>query len=167
MREVSDRLSVALRPDGIEVWMPRRATDDPGALVDRFRRARGGGVLLGSRTFWQGIDVPGPALEAVVIEKLPFEVPTELRRRREARVRDAGGDAFEQVTLGKMLLNLKQMIGRLIRSEDDRGLVVIVDARRDRDYFERVSAGLPPGASLSVVSRAELPALCAELGLGR
>jgi Rad3-related DNA helicase len=60
MREVQERLAVALRPDGIEVWMPRRATDDPGALVDRFRRARGGGVLLGSRTFWQGIDVPAP-----------------------------------------------------------------------------------------------------------
>jgi ATP-dependent DNA helicase DinG len=167
MREVHERLRVALRGDGIEVWMPRRATDDPGALVDRFRRARGGGVLLGSRTFWQGIDVPGPALEAVVIEKLPFEVPTELRRRREARVRDAGGDAFDQVTLGKMLLNLKQMVGRLIRSEDDRGLVVIVDARRERDYFDRVSTALPPGCVLTVATRAELPALVAELALGK
>ncbi len=167
MREVSERLAVALRPDGIEVWMPRRATDDPGALVDRFRRARGGGVLLGSRTFWQGIDVPGPALEAVVIEKLPFEVPTELRRRREARVRDAGGDAFELSTLGVMLLNLKQMVGRLIRSEDDRGLVVVVDPRRERPYFERISAALPPGCGFSVTTRAELPALIAELGLGR
>jgi len=167
MREVQERLAVMLRPDGIEVWMPRRATDDPGALVDRFRRARGGGVLLGSRTFWQGIDVPGPALEAVVIEKLPFEVPTELRRRREARVRDAGGDAFELRTLGVMLLNLKQMIGRLIRTEDDRGLVVVVDPRRDRDYFERISAALPPGVGFTVASRAELPALIAELGLGR
>jgi ATP-dependent DNA helicase DinG len=101
-----------------------------------------------------------------VIEKLPFEVPTELRRRRESRIRDGGGDAFEQLALGKMLLNLKQMVGRLIRSEDDRGLVVIVDARRDRDYFERVSAGLPPGCALTVATRAELPALVAELGLG-
>jgi ATP-dependent DNA helicase DinG len=147
--------------------MPRRATDDPGALVDRFRRARGGGVLLGSRTFWQGIDVPGPALEAVVIEKLPFEVPTELRRRREARVRDAGGDAFELATLGVMLLNLKQMVGRLIRSEEDRGLVVVVDPRRDRDYFERVSAALPPGVEFSVASRAELRAIVDELELGQ
>ena len=166
MREVSERLAELLRPDGIEVWMPRRATDDPGALVDRFRRAGGGGVLLGSRTFWQGIAVPRPALEAVVIEKLPFEVPTELRRRREARVRDAGGDAFERYTLGKMLLNLKQMVGRLIRSEDDRGIVVVVDPRRDRPYFERLSAALPPGCGFQIASRAELPALIAELGLG-
>jgi ATP-dependent DNA helicase DinG len=166
MRDVHERLAEALRPDGIEVWMPRRATDDPGALVDRFRRAGGGGVLLGSRTFWQGIDVPGPALEAVVIEKLPFEVPTELRRRREARVRDAGGDAFERYTLGKMLLNLKQMVGRLIRSEDDRGIVVVVDPRRDRPYFEGLSAALPPGCGFQIASRAELPGLLAELGLG-
>ena len=67
------RVAATLKPTPesnirIEVWMPRRATDDPGALVERFRRAGGGGVLLGSRTFWQGIDVPGPAREAVVIE---------------------------------------------------------------------------------------------------
>ncbi len=166
MRDVQERLAVELRPDGIEVWMPRRATDDPGALVERFRRAGGGGVLLGSRTFWQGIDVPGPALEAVVIEKLPFEVPTELRRRRESRVRDAGGDAFEVSTLGKMLLNLKQMVGRLIRSEDDRGLVVVVDSRHERPYFERISAALPPGCGFSLATRADLPAIVAELGLG-
>jgi ATP-dependent DNA helicase DinG len=167
MREVNDRLSETLRSDGIEVWMPRRATDDPGALVERFRRAEGGGVLLGSRTFWQGIDVPGPALEAVVIEKLPFEVPTELRRRREARVRDTGGDAFEQYTLGKMLLNLKQMVGRLIRSEEDRGLVVVVDPRREQRYFERLSSALPSGCEFEVASLSELPRLVAELGLGK
>jgi Rad3-related DNA helicase len=66
-----------------------------------------------------------------------------------------------------MLLNLKQMVGRLIRSEDDRGLVVVVDPRRDRDYFERISAALPPGVRFSVASRAELRGIAAELGLGR
>ncbi|MGI9589857.1 MAG: helicase C-terminal domain-containing protein, partial [Myxococcota bacterium] len=154
------------REDGIEILMPRRATDDPGALVERFRRAEGGHVLLGSRTFWQGIDVPGDALQAVVIEKLPFEVPTELRRRREGRVRDEGGDAFERYTLGKMLLNLKQMIGRMVRSEDDRGLVVVVDARPDKAYFERLSGALPPGCAVRLASREELPAVLGELGLG-
>ena len=166
MREVHDRVAERLRDDGIEVWMPRRATDDPGALVERFRRAERGGVLLGSRTFWQGIDVPGRALEAVVIEKLPFEVPTELRRRREARVRDTGGDAFEQYTLGKMLLNLKQMVGRLIRSEDDRGLVVVVDPRREQRYFERLAVALPEGCAFEVASVSELAGIASELGLG-
>ena len=166
MRDVQARLAPDLRRDGIEVLMPRRATDDPGALVERFRRADGGHVLLGSRTFWQGIDLPGSALQAVVIEKLPFEVPSELRRRREQRVRGEGGDAFERYTLGVMLLNLKQMIGRLVRSEEDRGLVVVVDARPDRAYFQRLGAALPPGCTVERAGRRDLPAILAELGLG-
>ena len=90
MREVGELLAEKLRGEGFDVLSPRRATDDPAALVERFSRAGGGGVLLGARTFWQGLDIPGPALQAVVIEKLPFEVPTELRKRREARLRAAG-----------------------------------------------------------------------------
>ncbi|HXV35863.1 MAG TPA: exonuclease domain-containing protein, partial [Myxococcota bacterium] len=81
MREVSDRLAELLRGEGYEILMPRRATDDPAALVERFVRAGGGMVLLGARSFWQGLDIPGTALQAVAIEKLPFEVPTELRKR--------------------------------------------------------------------------------------
>jgi Rad3-related DNA helicase len=59
------------------------------------------------------------------------------------------------------------MVGRLIRSEDDGGLVVIVDARREREYFERVSAALPPGCPLQIATRAQLRSLVAELALGR
>ncbi len=122
-------------------------------------------VLLGARTFWQGLDIPGPALQAVVIEKLPFEVPTELRKRREARIRAAGEDAFERYTLGKMLLNLKQMAGRLIRTEDDRGVVVIVEGRPDRRYFARLAAAFPSTTSVDVAERADLPRLVAEVGI--
>jgi ATP-dependent DNA helicase DinG len=165
MREVHERLSDTLRGEGLDLLMPRRATDDPAALVQRFQRARGAGVLLGARTFWQGVDIAGNALQAVVIEKLPFEVPNELRRRREARVRDEGGDPFERYTLGKMLLNLKQMIGRLIRSEEDRGVVVIVDARRDRRYFERLAEALPEGCTVETLDREGLLELMADLGL--
>ena len=109
MRDVAELLGEKLRGEGFDILMPRRATDDPSALVERF--VRSGGILLGARTFWQGLDIPGPALQAVVIEKLPFEVPTELRKRREARIKAAGRDAFDRYTLGKMLLNLKQMTG--------------------------------------------------------
>jgi ATP-dependent DNA helicase DinG len=165
MREVRERLADALRGDGFDLLMPRRATDDPAALVERFRRAGAGCVLLGARTFWQGLDIPGDALQAVVIEKLPFEVPTELRRRREARLRGQGDDAFERYTLGVMLLNLKQMVGRLIRSERDRGVVVIVDPRPDRAYFERLDEALPRGCRVRLVDRSELPAILAEAGV--
>lgn len=164
MRDVAERLADELRADGIEVLAPRRAFDDPSALVARFRS--GGAVLLGSRTFWQGLDIPGTDLQAVVIEKLPFDVPTELRRRREARLRAAGIDPFERATLGKMLLHLKQMVGRLIRTEDDRGVVVIVEGRPDKRYFRRLAGALPEGQSVRVVTRDELVSVLKEVGLG-
>ena len=86
MHQAAELLAQRLRGEGFDVLTPRRASDDPAALVERFARAGGGSVLLGARTFWQGLDIPGPALQAVVIEKLPFEVPTELRKRRAARL---------------------------------------------------------------------------------
>jgi ATP-dependent DNA helicase DinG len=164
MNDVAARLARRLRDDGIEVLLPRRASDDPHALVERFRA--GGAVLLGARRFWQGLDLPGRSLEAVVIEKLPFEVPTELRKRREERLRERGEDAFGRYTLGKMLLHLKQMCGRLIRTELDRGVVVIVDARPRMRYFQRLGESLPPGVGVRVVRREELPAVLAEVGIG-
>ena len=166
MRETADRLSTLLAGEGIEILLPRRAGDDPGALVERFRKARGGAVLLGARRFWQGIDIRGDDLQAVVIEKLPFDVPTELRRRRDSRLRAAGEDPFMRSSLGRMLLHLKQMTGRLIRSETDRGIVVIVDARLDRGYFRRLPDALPPGMKVEIVAKEDLPRIVAELGLG-
>jgi len=165
MRDVDERLAERLRGQGFDILAPRRATDDPAALVERFSRAGGGGVLLGARTFWQGIDIPGPALQAVIIEKLPFEVPTELRKRREALIKASGGDAFGRYTMGKMLLNLKQMVGRLIRAEGDRGIVVIVEGRPDRRYFRRLSEALPPDIRVTEATLADLPRLLAEVGI--
>ena len=164
MNDVADELAARLREDGIEVIAPRRDADDPVALITRF--ANGGSVLLGARRFWQGIDIPGDALQAVVIEKLPFEVPTELRRRREQRLLERGMQPFERATLGKMLLHLKQMTGRLIRTEDDRGIVVIVEGRPEKNYFRRLSDALPPGCSVRVSRFAELPGLLREVGIG-
>jgi ATP-dependent DNA helicase DinG len=164
MRDAAERLAERLRGEGLEVLLPRRLHDDPTALVERFQRSGGAGVLLGARTFWQGLDIPGPALQAVVIEKLPFEVPTELRRRRDARLREAGDDPFERATLGKMLLNLKQMTGRLIRTEEDRGIAVIVESRPDKRYFERLSEALPPGCRVQLARPGDLARLLAEVG---
>ncbi|MAI26855.1 MAG: ATP-dependent DNA helicase [Myxococcota bacterium] len=165
MREVAERLETLLSPHQIEVLAPRRSGDDPGGLVRRFRDRSGGGVLLGSRTFWQGLDIAGDDLQAVVIEKLPFEVPTELRRRRETHLSDMGENAFQRYRLGKMLLNLKQMTGRLIRGESDRGLVVIVDARTQQRYFEQIGSAMPGGVEIQVVEREILPELLSELNL--
>jgi ATP-dependent DNA helicase DinG len=163
MQDVAVALSEQLRDDGIEVLAPRRAADDPNALVERF--ARGGAVLLGARRYWQGLDLPGPQLQAVVIEKLPFEVPTELRRRRELRLKRVRVNAFERYTLGKMLLNLKQMVGRLVRTEEDRGVVVLVEGRTDKGYFRRLGEALPPGSRVAPATLAELDRLLAEVGI--
>ena len=162
--QVAEELSPRLREEGIDLLAPRRASDDPSALVTRF--VQGAAVLLGARKFWQGLDIPGDDLQAVVIEKLPFEVPTELRKRREKRLEARGVDAFGRYTLGKMLLHLKQMCGRLIRSEEDRGLVVIVESRADRGYFRRLREALPPGVPLVVGTLEDLPRLLAEVGIG-
>lgn len=167
MHDVADLLSAELAGEDIEVLAPRRAADDPASLVRRFRTVPGGAVLLGARTFWQGLDLPGEDLQAVVIEKLPFEVPTELRKRREGRLKEAGINAFQRFTLGKMLLHLKQMTGRLIRSETDRGVVVIVEARTDRRYFKELDQAFPGGTRIQVMDRWLLPGVLAELGLSR
>lgn len=164
MLDVGDVLAGRLREEGIDVLTPRGGRDDPAALVARF--VGGAAVLLGARRFWQGIDVPGESLQAVVIEKLPFEVPTELRRRRIRRLEERGVRAFERYTLGRMLLSLKQMVGRLIRTEEDRGVVVIVEGRTEKGYFRRLSEALPPGCTVSVSRPEALPAVLHEVGIG-
>ncbi len=165
LSDTSDELATRLSDEGLDVITPRGAHDDPFALVTRF--VNGAGVLLGARRFWQGIDIPGDALQAVVIEKLPFEVPTELRRRRERRLEKQGINAFERYQLGKMLLNLKQMVGRLIRSEEDRGIVIIVEGRSDKSYFQKLEHALPPGSRVVVAELEELDALLASVGIAR
>jgi ATP-dependent DNA helicase DinG len=163
MNQVAEELAPRLRPEGIDVLLPRRAADDPAALLTRFQK--GAAVLLGARKFWQGLDIPGDALQAVVIEKLPFDVPSELRKRRETRLKRRGERAFEQMTLGRMLLHLKQMTGRLIRTEGDRGIAVLVEGRTDKGYFRKLDQGLPPGVRWQVGTRAELPELLREVGI--
>lgn len=101
-------------------------------------------VLLGTNSFWEGIDVPGDALRCVVIAKLPFAVPTDplVRARTESLA-----DPFGQYVLPQAVLRLRQGFGRLIRRGGDRGAVVLCDERmRTRDYGERFLAALPPAA---------------------
>jgi ATP-dependent DNA helicase DinG len=114
-------------------------------LLELFRES-GNGILLGTGSFWQGVDVRGPALRLVGIDKLPFAVPNDpiVQARIEA-IRLAGGDAFREFQLPHAVLALKQGVGRLIRDFDDRGLVVLGDPRlRTRPYGKVFLASLPP-----------------------
>jgi ATP-dependent DNA helicase DinG len=98
-------------------------------LLNRFRQERNA-VLFGTDSFWEGVDVQGRALELVVITRLPFRVPTEpiLAARAEA-ITAEGGDPFMEYTVPQAVIKFKQGFGRLIRSRDDRGAVLIFDSR--------------------------------------
>jgi len=114
-------------------------------LLEQFREA-GNAILLGTGSFWQGVDVRGPALRLVAIDKLPFAVPGDpvVQARIEA-IRRAGGDPFREFQLPHAVLALKQGVGRLIRDFDDRGLVVLGDPRlRTRSYGKVFLRSLPP-----------------------
>jgi len=101
-------------------------------------------LLLGTSSFWEGIDVPGDRLSCVVIVRLPFHVPTEpVFAARAERLRDP----FLQYALPQAALRLKQGFGRLIRRHDDRGAVVILDNRvLERDYGRAFLEALPPAS---------------------
>jgi len=103
-------------------------------------------VLFGTRSFWEGVDVPGEALSLVIIDKLPFPSPRDpLHEARTNRIAEQGGNAFVEYTLPMMILTLKQGFGRLIRTKTDRGVVAILDNRlATKRYGATVLRSLPP-----------------------
>ncbi len=119
-------------------------------LMDRFRQGGGAGlpgcILVASATFWEGFDVPGDALQMVVIDKLPFPPPGDpLVQARSLRLQQAGRSPFKHHALPEAAVALKQGAGRLIRHESDAGLLVIGDRRLvTMGYGKRLLAALPP-----------------------
>ena len=118
-------------------------------LLARFRDA-GNALLLGTASFWEGVDVPGDALRALLIGKLPFRVPTEPVTAAHCEAIEArGGDAFREYMLPHAALRLKQGFGRLVRTSADRGVVVIADPRVvTKGYGRGLIEGLPPARRL-------------------
>jgi ATP-dependent DNA helicase DinG len=118
----------------------------PRELLLRQFRASGQAVLLGTASFWEGVDVQGPALRLVVIDKLPFASPEDpVVRARIEFLTSQGANPFKDYQLPEAVLALKQGVGRLIRSEADHGVVVICDPRLTRRAYGRIFlASLPP-----------------------
>ncbi|MER1967037.1 ATP-dependent DNA helicase [Castellaniella sp. GW247-6E4] len=141
-----------------------------GLLLERFRRA-GDAVLVGSASFWEGIDVPGDALTLVAIDKLPFAPPDDpVIEARLNACRAEGGNPFMEYQLPQAALVLKQGAGRLIRSEADWGVLMVGDGRLvDKPYGRRLWRGLPPFARTREAAQAceflaSPPAQAAEEG---
>ena len=116
-------------------------------MLHRFGDGQGC-VLLGSQSFWEGIDMPGDALQCVLIDKLPFPPPSDpLVQARTRHLESLGRDPFNAYFVAEAAVSLKQGGGRLIRSESDRGLLVVCDPRlRQMGYGQRLRAALPPMA---------------------
>jgi ATP-dependent DNA helicase DinG len=117
----------------------------PPVLLERFR-AGAGSVLLATGTFWAGVDVPGPALSLVVMDKLPFASPGDpLVAARAESLEAAGRDPFAELSVPQAALAFRQGFGRLIRRRDDRGIVAVLDGRIvQKRYGQSFLASLPP-----------------------
>ena len=129
-----DAIEVLVQGQGSKRQLMQRFLDAPHA------------VLVGSQSFWEGVDVPGEALQCVVIDKLPFPPPSDpLVEARVKRLESEGRNAFAEYFVAEAAVALKQGAGRLIRSETDRGLLVVCDPRMaTMPYGRRLFAALPP-----------------------
>jgi len=139
-----NRVREALEP--LERWpLFVQGDGSKAALVESFRNTPQS-VLLGTTSFWHGVDVPGDALSVVIVDKLPFDVPSDpLVAARIDRIRERDGNPFFEYQVPMAVLELKQGLGRLLRSTSDRGIVGILDPRvATRRYGKMFLRSLPP-----------------------
>ncbi len=142
MREIYERVSRM-----VEYPMLLQGSGPRSALLEKFRNTEGA-VLFATATFWQGVDVPGDALSCVIIDRLPFAVPSDpIVAARVAALQEAGRNAFAEYQVPEAVLALKQGFGRLIRSRTDRGVLALLDNRIVRMAYGRTFfESLPPYA---------------------
>ena len=140
-----ESLATAMEREGMNFPLLVQGEGSRSELLTRFRRL-GNAVLLGSQSFWEGVDVQGEALSVVIIDKLPFAPPDDpLFAARLEHIAREGGNPFMDYQLPQAAISLKQGAGRLIRSETDRGVLMICDRRLvEKPYGRRIWQALPP-----------------------
>lgn len=145
MREVHALLKEEFANKGMEYPLLLQGESTRTELLDRFRM-HGNAVLVGSQSFWEGVDVRGEALSCVIIDKLPFAPPDDpVLSARIDKMNQEGKNAFMEYQLPYSVITLKQGAGRLIRDENDRGVLVICDPRLiTKPYGRRIWQSLPP-----------------------
>ena len=145
MREIHALLKEAFSENGIESPLLLQGESSRTELLDRFRKL-GNAVLVGSQSFWEGVDVRGEALSVVIIDKLPFAPPDDpVLSARVDKLNAEGKNAFMEYQLPYSVITLKQGAGRLIRDENDRGVLMICDPRLiTKSYGKKIWQSLPP-----------------------
>ena len=145
VKRAAERLAEEFKLRGLNFPLFVQGERGRTELLDQFRAA-GNGVLIGSQSFWEGVDVRGDALSLVIIDKLPFAPPDDpvLAARIEVMEKQ-GKNGFMHHSLPEAIINLKQGAGRLIRDEGDRGVLMICDPRLiSKPYGRRIWQSLPP-----------------------
>jgi ATP-dependent DNA helicase DinG len=146
-RQVMNDLSRALAGPIARLGLPTRVQGQaPKSALLAWLRAAEHGVLFATQSFWEGVDVPGHALRLVIIDRLPFDPPSDpLVEARTRRLASEGREPFMEYLVPSAALALKQGFGRLVRSREDRGVVSILDTRIvEKGYGQRFLASLPP-----------------------
>ena len=142
---IAERLQQAIQTQGWDIPLLVQGEGSRNALLERFRTL-GNAILVGSQSFWEGVDVRGKALSLVVIDKLPFAAPDDpvLAARLDA-LEKAGQSAFHSYQVPQAAITLKQGAGRLIRAETDQGVLMMADSRMvDKPYGRQLWQSLPP-----------------------
>ena len=145
MREIHAMLKEVFGTEGMEYPLLMQGESSRTELLERFRKI-GNAVLVGSQSFWEGVDVRGEALSVVIIDKLPFAPPDDpVLSARIDKMNAEGKNAFMEYQLPYSVITLKQGAGRLIRDENDRGILMICDPRLiTKPYGKRIWQSLPP-----------------------
>ena len=145
MREARELMETGMKKMGMDYPLLMQGEGSRSELLERFRKL-GNAVLLGSQSFWEGVDVRGEALSLVIIDRLPFSPPDDpVLAARIERINAEGRNAFMEYQLPRAVITLKQGAGRLIRDESDRGVLMICDPRLiTKQYGKRIWRSLPP-----------------------